>query len=138
MMLMTAGMIGREDYVKASKGEGLPDFSQAALDMYRGFAAPFKDLPDEAFNGARRFPLSIPLDSYHNGNAAAQESHYKTLLNWNKGAHFIWGCTDDVFVEAWGKKWADQMNARFDALEDAGHFLQNTHGKEIVDLIMSY
>ena len=136
MMLMTAGMIGREDYVKASKGEGLPDFSQAALDMYRGFAAPFKDLPDEAFNGARRFPLSIPLDSYHNGNAAAQELHYKTLLNWDKGAHFIWGCTDDVFVEAWGRNWADQMNARFDALEGAGHFLQNTHGKEIVDLII--
>ena len=28
------------------------------------------------------------------------------------------------------------MNARFDALEGAGHFLQNTHGKEIVDLIV--
>ena len=136
MMLMTAGMIGREDYVKASKGEGLPDFSQVALDMYRGFSAPFKDLPDEAFNGARRFPLSIPLDSYHNGNAAAQELHYKSLLNWDKGAHFIWGCTDDVFVEAWGEKWAKQMGARFDRLEDAGHFLQNTHGEKLVELIL--
>jgi len=29
------------------------------------------------------------------------------------------------------------MNARFDPLEGAGHFLQNTHGKEIVDLIIS-
>jgi hypothetical protein len=28
------------------------------------------------------------------------------------------------------------MNARFDALEDAGHFPQNTHGKKLVELML--
>jgi hypothetical protein len=28
------------------------------------------------------------------------------------------------------------MNARFDALEDAGYFPQNTHGKKLVELIL--
>jgi hypothetical protein len=27
-------------------------------------------------------------------------------------------------------------NARFDGLEDAHHFLQNTHGEKIVELIL--
>ena len=84
----------------------------------------------------RRFPLSIPLDSYHNGNAAAQTLHYRTLLNWDKGCQFIWGCQDDVFTEQWGRKWAGQMNARFDGIDDASHFLQNTHGERVVELIL--
>ena len=44
----------------------------------------FRRLPDEGYNGARRFPLSIPLDSPENGNAAAQASHYRLLLDWDK------------------------------------------------------
>ena len=55
---------------------------------------------------------------------------------WDKGRHFIWGCQDNVFTEAWGRKWAAQMGARFDALEDAGHFPQNTHGHRLVELIL--
>ena len=72
--------------------------------------------PDEAFNGYRRFPLSIPLDSYDNGNAAAQTHHYETLLQWSKPAHFVWGCADDVFTEAWGREWAGRMRASFDGI----------------------
>jgi hypothetical protein len=38
--------------------------------------------------------------------------------------------------EAWGRKWAGQMKARFDALGDAHHFLLNTHGEKMVELIL--
>ena len=97
--------------------------------MYRGFFAPFRDLEDEAFNGLRRFPLSIPVDEGHNGNAVAQAHNYEVLLKWPKPAHFIWGIEDDVFTEEWGRRWCEKMHgASFDSIPGAGHFLQNTHG----------
>ena len=84
----------------------------------------------------RRFPLSIPLDSYDNANAAAQTHHYRTLLQWQKPVNFIWGCADEGFNEAWGRQWAEQMRASFDGIEDTGHFLQNTHGARVAELIL--
>ena len=108
----------------------------AARAMYEGFLTPVKGLADAAYNGMRRFPLSIPVDSYDNGNGAAQTHHYRTLLGWAKPVNFIWGCADDVFDEAWGRKWAGQMKATFDPIADAGHFLQNTHGPAVADLIL--
>jgi hypothetical protein len=41
-----------------------------------------------------------------------------------------------VFTEAWGRTWAKQMNASFDAVEAAGHFLQNSHGVEVAGHIV--
>ena len=136
MMVMSAGLMSREQYVPAFMQGQDPQLSGAAATMYQGFSAPYKGLPDAGYNGFRRFPLSIPFDSYHNGNGAAQTLHYQTLLQWHKGCHFIWGCTDDVFVEDWGREWARQMNASFDAIPDAGHFPQNTHGEQLVELIL--
>ncbi len=136
LLVLSTGLAG-PDVIFPALTEGVdPGFTGAAADIYRGFAAPFRGLPDEGYNGARRFPLSIPLDSYHNGNAAAQTLHYRTLLNWEMGCHFVWGCKDDVFTEAWGRQWAQQMNARFDPLEDAGHFPQASHGGRIVELML--
>ena len=136
LLVMSAGLMSFEDYGPAFAEGRDPQLSGAAAEMYKGFAAAYKGLPDAGYNGMRRFPLSIPLDSYHNGNAAAQTLHYRTLLNWQKSCHFIWGCLDDVFVESWGRQWAGQMNARFDGLPDAGHFPQNTHGEKLVELIL--
>ena len=137
VMLMSAGLLSREDYLPAFVEGKDPQSTGAVADMHQGFSAIYKGLPYAGYNGMRRFPLSIPLDSYHNGNAAAQELHYRTLLQRDKGCHFIWGCTDDVFTEAWGCTWSKQMNARFDAIPDAGHFPQNTHGKQLVELILA-
>ena len=113
-----------------------PTLEDQAADMYRGFNAPFKGLDDAAYNGARRFPLSIPLDSADLGNAAAQTLHYRVLLELQKPAHFIWGCADDVFTEAWGRQWAQRMGASFVGIEGAGHFLQNSHGPQVCDLLL--
>lgn len=137
MMVMSAGLMSPDEFVAAFIEGNDPQLTGAAADMYRGFSAAYKGLPDEGYNGMRRFPLSIPSDSYHNGNAAAQELHYRTLLQWHKSCHFIWGCTDNVFTEAWGRSWSQQMNASFDAIADAGHFPQNTHGKQLVELILA-
>ena len=134
--LVSAGLITREDFMTCFlQGHAL--VAEGAVEsMYRAYAAPYRGLPDEGYNGFRRFPLSIPSDNVHNGNAAAQALHYRTLLDWDKGCQFIWGSLDEVFTEAWGREWAKRMHdARFDGLE-AGHFPQNTHGEELVELIL--
>jgi haloalkane dehalogenase len=136
LLVLSGGYAGPEVVFPALMEGKDPGLTGKAADVYRGFSAPYKGLPEEGYNGMRRFPLSIPLDSYHNGNAAAQTLHYRTLLSWTKGCQFIWGCADDVFTETWGRQWAGQMNARFDALDDAGHFPQNTHGERLVELIL--
>ena len=41
-----------------------------------------------------------------------------------------------MFTEQSGRSWADQMGASFDVIPDANHFLQNTHGAEIAELIL--
>ena len=133
LVLAVAGLVSMEN---ATLGE-VPVLSGEALKMYNGFFAPIKGMPDEAYNGMRRFPLSLCFDNYDGGNAAAQTHFYQNLLNWKKPVHFIWGCADEVFTEAWGRQWADQMNATFSPIQEASHFLQNTHGKELADILIT-
>ena len=133
--VLASRLAGPEVILPAIVGGQTPDLSGLAGEVFRGFDAPFRDLPDEAYNGARRFPLSIPVESPENGNATAQAHHYRTLLGWSGSVKFIWGCLDDVFPESWGRKWADQMSAPFEGLSDAAHFPQITHGERIVELI---
>ncbi|MGK0257546.1 MAG: haloalkane dehalogenase [Candidatus Azotimanducaceae bacterium] len=136
LLVLSTGQAERNDVFPHLVQGTDPGYTGQALATYNGFRAPYKGLPDEAFNGYRRFPLSIPVGDYHNGNGAAQTHHYKTLLNWQKPVHFIWGMEDDVFTEAWGRKWAGQMNASFDPIEGAGHFLQASHGAEVVEHLL--
>ncbi len=135
-LLLILPMVGPGVVFPALANGTEPELEGEAAAVYRGFSAPYRGLPDEAFNGYRRFPLSIPVRNYDNGNGAAQTLHYRTLLNWDKHVHFVWGCSDDVFNEAWGRKWAEQMNATFDAIPEAGHFLQNSHGAETAGFIL--
>ena len=135
LLVLSAGLAAREVIVPALLAGTPPPLTGRAADVYDGFSAPFKGLSDEACNGLRRFPLSIPFDSYDNGNGAAQTHHYRTLLGWRKPVYFVWGCADDVFTESWGRTWAGRMNASFDPI-DAGHFLQNTHGAEVAERIL--
>lgn len=136
LMLLSAGLLPAQEAIGGIVSGQVPELTGPALENYQGFYAPLDGLCDEAFNAFRRFPLSIPIDSQANGNAAAQRLHYRTLLQWDKPVNFIWGCQDDVFTEAWGRKWAGLMNASFDAIDQAGHFLQNTHGKQVAEFIL--
>jgi len=136
LMLLSSGLMSREEVFPGIINQTVPEMSEEARVMYQAYRAPYEGFGDEAYNGVRRFPLSIPLDSYDNGNGAAQTLHYNRLLEWQKPVSFIWGCMDDVFTEAWGREWAKRMSASFDPIEDAGHFLQNTHGSQVANLIL--
>lgn len=136
LLVLSAGLAGPEIIFPALAEGRSPALSGEAALVYRGFSAPYRGLPDAAFNGYRRFPRSIPMDSFDNGNAAAQALHYRTLLAAECPSYFIWGCSDNVFTEAWGRTWAERMGASFDPIPAAGHFLQNTHGPEVADLLL--
>ena len=136
LLLLNAGLVDQKVMIVANT-EGIePQLDGSAAAMYQGFSAPHRGLTDDGYNGLRQFPLSIPLDSYDNGNGAMQSHCYHTLLGWPKPAHFIWGCKDQIFPEAWGREWANRMQASFDPIADANHFLQNTHAREFVDTLL--
>ncbi len=139
LLAMSAGFVGRASALPGIGSGNVPALTPAAQAMYDAFTAPFLGLPDNAYNGLRRFPLSIPLaaDTFDNGNAVAQALHYRLLLEWPRPVHFIWGVDDDVFTEAWGRTWAARMNATFDPIVGAGHFLQNTHGGLVAERILA-
>lgn len=136
LLVLATGLAGPEVILPALVNGTDPGLTGAAATLHAGFAAPFAGLADEGFNGLRRFPLSIPFDDYDSGDGAAQTHHYRTLLDWPKPAHFIWGCTDGVFPETWGRTWAERMHASFDPMVDAGHFLQISHGAQIAASIL--
>lgn len=137
LLVLSAGLAGPEVILPALVSGTAPDLTGAAADEYRGFSSPFAGLPDTAFNGLRRFPLSIPFDSYDNGNGAAQNHHYNELLTWDKPVHFVWGCADQIFTEEWGRAWAERLGASFDPIVEANHFLQDTHGSEVVERMLA-
>ena len=103
-------------------------------DAFAAYEAPFPDRASKA--GPRRFPLSLPFDNPEGGNAAEQERCFESLRAWKNPVHFIWGVRDDVFTEAWGREWAGLYpQATFDPV-DAGHFLQESHGPEVVQSLL--
>ena len=138
LLLLSAGLIDKKTFIAATTEGVEPQLDGSAAAMYQGFSAPHRGLSDGGYNGLRRFPLSIPLDSYDNGNGAMQEHCYHTLLKWPKPAHFIWGCKDQIFPEAWGRKWAKKMKASFDPMPNADHFWQNTHAGDFVDTLLRH
>lgn len=137
LLVMSSGLAPRAQVLPMLLGNAPVALEGEAARVYRGYSAPYRGLPDEAFNGYRRFPRSIPLDSYDNGNGAMQTHCYRQLLAWAKPVHFIWGTADDVFTEDWGREWAKRMNASFDAIEGAGHFLQESHGADIARIAIA-
>jgi haloalkane dehalogenase len=109
------------------------EYSDDAAAVKRAYDAPFIGLGDEGVTGPRRFPLSIPFHDPISGNAVEQEEHFAFVNATKLPVHFIWGDSDNVFTVDWGKKWHSLIpHSTFDVMEGAAHFLQDSHGAEIV------
>jgi haloalkane dehalogenase len=139
MMLVATGRLDRAALVAMAAGQPPPPLSPADAAVRRAFDAPFEGLGHAGHAGARRFPLSIPFDNPEGGSAADQTRWFAALLGWKKPIHFVWGAQDDVFTEDWGRAWAGRYpQATFDLLPDAGHFLQDTHGPRIAEIVLAH
>jgi pimeloyl-ACP methyl ester carboxylesterase len=103
----------------------------------RAYDAPFVGLGEDGVIGARQFPLCIPVHDPWRGDAEAQARHFQSINASGLPAHFIWGLADDIFTSDWGEAWHALMpTSTWDAFDDAFHFLQDTHGTRIAELIL--
>ena len=115
-----------------------PSLPPDADAVRRAYDAPFVGLGEEGVTGPRQFPLSIPVRDHARGNGDAQAAHFAAVNATRLPVHFVWGCADDVFPEEWGRSWHARIpHATWDAFEDAGHFLQDTHGDRIAAAVLS-
>ena len=104
--------------------------------LYEAYEAPFPDITFKA--GARRFPLSLPFWNPVDGDAEGQRRNFETLRGWKKPVQFIWGTNDPNFSRKWLKTWASNYpQATIDHIADGGHFLQETHGPQVVKLMLA-
>lgn len=137
-MMLATGAIKPPDLLAIVQKREFPSLTLESDQIRRGYEAPFAGLGDEALAGPRRFPLSLPFDDPVRGAADAQAAAWRDLREWTKPAHFIWGGADAVFTEAWGREWAALLpTATFDLLPEAGHFLQETHGRQVAEVFLS-
>lgn len=139
IMLLALGHIPMSEVPNVVAPGQLSNLTSEAQAVLRGYDAPHAGLPSAAYAGPRRFPLSIPIDRPDDQTALDGARHFEALKRWTKPIHFIWGGADPIFTETWGRQWAELYpQATFDALLDAGHFPQETHGEEIVRLLISH
>lgn len=136
-MLLPLGHMKPADLFGILQAGTYPKLTLEQDAVRRGYDAPFEGLGREGHAGPRRFPLSLPFDNPQGGAGEAQARWWESLLAWKKPIHFIWGGADAVFTEAWGRTWAaNYPQASFDLLPDAGHFLQDTHGEAIAEIVL--
>ena len=107
--------------------------------LRRAYDAPFVGLGDEGVTGPRQFPLSIPLNDHARGSGDAQAAHFATINSTRLPVHFVWGGADDVFTRDWGRRWHSLIpHSTWAELHDAAHFLQDTHGERIAEIVLSH
>jgi haloalkane dehalogenase len=103
------------------------------------YDAPFAGLGEAGVAGPRQFPLSIPVHDHARGNGDEQARCFDAVNATSLPVHFLWGLGDDVFTEAWGRSWHSLIpHATWDAFEDAGHFVQDTHGAEVARIVLGH
>ena len=128
MAIATQRVSPQDSLLKIMMGEE-PSLPVEAVEVRRAYDAPFQGLGDEGVTGPRRFPMSIPANDPVAGNAAEQERHFGIVNRTTLPVHFVWGVNDEVFTRDWGLRWHGLP---------AGHFLQDTHGAEIVAHVLSH
>jgi haloalkane dehalogenase len=138
LMALATRRVSPQDSVFAEAQGGAGSYGEEALAVRRAYDAPFAGLGEEGVAGPRRFPMSIPVHDPVAGNAEAQARHFEAVNAAGLPVHFVWGTEDDVFTAQWGRAWHGLVaRSTWDEVP-AGHFLQDTHGAEIVDAVLRH
>ena len=136
LMAMSTGRVGPQDSLFRELSGEPGDYDDAARAVKDAYDAPFAGLGDEGVTGPRRFPMSIPVHDPVAGNSTEQERHFAIVNSTDLPVHFVWGTNDNVFTTEWGRKWHSMIpHATWNDVP-AGHFLQDTHGAEIVSFVL--
>jgi haloalkane dehalogenase len=138
LMVVGTGRASAQDALfPALQGEA-PALPAEAEAVRAAYDAPFLGLGEDGVCGPRQFPLCIPLVDVERGNGAAQAAHFETINATSLPVHFVWGLADGVFDGTWGRAWCDRIpHATWDAFDDAAHFLQDTHGERIAEIVLA-
>jgi haloalkane dehalogenase len=139
LMVIATGRATREQALEPIFSGETPTLSPVAEAVRRAYDAPFAGLGDEGVTGPRQFPLSVPVRDSARGNGDAQARHFEAINATDLPVHFIWGLADHIFTGEWGESWRSRIpHATWDALDDAAHFLQDTHGQQIAEIVLDY
>jgi haloalkane dehalogenase len=115
-----------------------PEMTPDARAVQQAYDAPFLGLGEPGVTGPRRFPMSIPVNDPEAGNASKQEECFALVNATKLPVHFVWGINDNVFTKEWGLRWHGLIPHSTWHEVDAGHFLQDTCGPEIVANVLSH
>ena len=139
LLLVGTRRAGPQDVLfPALRGEA-PTLAPDLAAIRDAYDAPFAGLGEAGVTGPRQFPISIPVHDHERGNGDAQSADFGAVCSTRLPVHFVWGATDDVFPASWGLQWRSLIpHATWDALEEAGHFLQDTHGAAIARIVLGH
>jgi len=71
------------------------------------------------------------------GDGDAQARHFDAINSMSLPVHFVWGLADEVFTGEWGRRWHGLIpHSTWDAFDDAGHFVQDTHGDQLARTVL--
>ena len=139
LMVVGTRRAAPQDAILPLLSGGAADLSPEAVAVRAAYDGPFAGLGEAGVTGPRQFPLSIPVHDHARGNGDEQERHFATICATGLPVHFVWGLADDVFTGDWGRRWHSLIpQSTWDAFDDAGHFLQDTHGARIAEVVLAY
>ena len=139
LMAIATGRAAPAEVLGAIMQGAEPVLSPEAAEVVRAYDAPFAGLGEAGVTGPRQFPLSIPVHDHARGNGDVQAEHFAAICATTLPTHVVWGLADDVFDGAWGRRWHSLIpHATWDAFDDAGHFLQDTHGARIAEAVLGH
>lgn len=137
LLAMSTGRVTPQNSLMKILAEEEPVLSPEALGVKKAYDAPFVGLGESGAAGPRRFPMCIPAHDPIAGNATRQRLHFDAINATALPVHFVWGINDNIFTREWGRRWHGLIPHSTWHEVEAGHFLQDTHGPEIVEHVLS-
>jgi haloalkane dehalogenase len=138
LMVVATGRADPQQALFAALQGERPDLSADAAAVRDAYDAPFAGLGEAGVTGPRQFPLSIPVRDHARGNGDRQAELFDMINATTLPVHFVWGLADNVFTGEWGRSWHARIpHATWDSFDDAAHFLQDTHGSRIAEIVLS-
>ncbi len=138
LMAMSTQRVSPQDSLFAIMSGEEPRLSEEALAVKVAYDAPFIGLGEQGVSGPRRFPMSIPANGTNTDNAVKHQQVFATVNQTMLPVHFVWGIADNVFTKEWGLKWHSMIPHSSWYEVDGGHFLQDTHGNEIAEHVLTH